>query len=92
MSDDAQASCHGLLLQNVTYDSQMSRTAGSTCRSSSISSRGTPSAMPSRIQSSMPPVPGSVPSWSMIRPIHSRRTSASGQFDRIAASFRGTTR
>jgi hypothetical protein len=37
----------------------------------------------------MPPVPSVVPSWSMMRRIHSRRTSISGQFDRIAASFNG---
>jgi hypothetical protein len=41
VSEAATASTHGLVLQKVTYDSQMMRTAGSTCRSSSISSRGT---------------------------------------------------
>jgi hypothetical protein len=37
----------------------------------------------------MPPVPSALPSWSMMRWIHSRRTSTSGQLARIAASFSG---
>jgi hypothetical protein len=37
----------------------------------------------------MPPIREFVPSWSMIRRTHSRRTSTSGQFARIAASFNG---
>jgi len=35
------------------------------------------------------PEPGSVPSWSMIRWIHSRRTAGSGHFERMTASLRG---
>ena len=56
VSEEATPSIHGLVRQNVTYASVANRTPGSTCRSSSISSRGTPTASPSLIHISMPPV------------------------------------
>ena len=40
----------------------------------------------------MPPGSESVPSWSMMREIHARRISTSGQLERIAASLSGMQR
>ena len=92
VSEEAQAWTHGFVRQNVTYDSQISRT-----RRQHVTlvlhlrprhAQGDAEADPQLDASGT----GAVPSWSMMRWIQIRRTPGSGQFDRIAASFRGTTR